>query len=259
MIVCGVIGLILLLIAGITFLTSRKNMRRRARVLNTPTTPIAQSPGGRITEIKGRIVPSERGVVQAPISGRYGVWVRVTVQEQRRSGRNTYWATVIDEAIGQPFMVDDGSGEYARVEPQNANVMLDSHNVASSGTFNDAHAHIEAFLQSRGVQSTGFFGFNKQMRFNEEIMAPEEVVYALGPARRDPGPPAQTGYRGGQSTQLTFFAHGPEDGELLISNKPEHEIVSKLHYGFIAACIMGGLGLVSLFGAAALGVLELLG
>ena len=250
-------GLIGLVRGGILLLANRKNMRR-ARVLDTPTTPVVQAPGGRIVEIE-RIVPSERGVVQAPISGQHGVWVQVVVEEKRSSGRSSYWATVLQEAVGQPFLVDDGSGEFGRVDPQNANVILDRRNVANSGTFNDASHHIEAFLASRGLKSTGLLGFNKQMRYHEEILAPEEVVYAIGPARRDPGPPVPTGYRGAGSTQLTLFAAHGEEGELLISNKPEHEIVSKLHYGFLAGLIVGGVGVLSLMGAAAVVVVSALG
>ena len=258
MVILAVFGAIALLLGVSLLLSNRANMRRRARILDTPTSPIAQTPGGGIVEIKGRIVPSELGVVQSPISGAHGVWVRVTVEEKRSSGRSSYWAKVLEESVGQPFLVDDGSGEFGRVEPHNANVMLDRQNVANSGTFNDAAAHIEAFLASRGLKSTGLLGFNKTMRYAEEVLAPNDVVYALGPARRDPGPPVPTGYRGAGSTQLTLFATHGEIGELIISNKPEHELVSNLHYGFIGGLVACGIGALCFMGAAAMAVVPML-
>src|SRR4051812_43475617 len=96
-----------------------KNMARRKRIMSTPTSPIRQAPGG-LVEVKGRIVPSEQGVLQTPFSGRHAVWARITVQERRQRGRSSYWATIINEVDARSFFVDDGSGELARVLPQNA-------------------------------------------------------------------------------------------------------------------------------------------
>src|SRR5688572_28058567 len=122
----------LLVIAGILFvigvivtLTNLKNFKRRQRIIATPTTPIVQAPGNALVEIKGRIVPSEQGLVQTPFSGRHAVWCRVQIQERRQSGRNSYWHTLLTEVDGRPFLVDDGSGQLARVMPNGANVILD--------------------------------------------------------------------------------------------------------------------------------------
>ena len=52
-----VIGGILLLIGTIALVTGIPNMRRRRRIIATPTSPIAQAPGNAAVEIKGRIVP----------------------------------------------------------------------------------------------------------------------------------------------------------------------------------------------------------
>src|SRR6185369_7796856 len=126
------------LIGIITTVSNLKNWKRRSRIIKTPTSPIAHAPGNATVEIKGRVVPSEQGLVQTPFSGRHAVWTRITVQELRQSGRNSYWHTLITEADGRAFMVDDGSGQLARVMPAGANVILDKQNVAGSGTFNDA-------------------------------------------------------------------------------------------------------------------------
>ncbi len=239
-----VIGGILFIVGIIVTLSNLKNFKRRQRIIATPTSPIAQAPGNGLVEIKGRIVPSEQGLVQTPFSGRHAVWVRVTVQELRSSGRNSYWHTVLTEVDGRPFMVDDGSGQMARVMANGANVVLDKQNVASSGTFNDASHHLEAFLASRGLKSTSWLGFNKSMRYEEEVLGPGDPLYALGPSRREPGPPVHDGYRMVPGTMLVMFHGTGPDGELLLTNKSEAELTSKLLTGFVIGCVLGGIGLL---------------
>ena len=131
-------GGILFIVGIIVTLTGLKGYRRRQRILATPTSPIAQAPGNAHVEVKGRIVPGPQGVLQTPFSGRHAVWCRITVLEHRSSGRNSYWATILKETDQREFFVDAGSGQMAKVLPQGAEVMLDAHNVASSGTFSDA-------------------------------------------------------------------------------------------------------------------------
>lgn len=249
-----VLGGILFIIGVIVTLVNLKNFQRRQRIIATPTTPIAQAPGNNLVEIKGRIAPSEQGVLQTPFSGRHAVWCRVTVQELRSSGRNTYWHTVLTEIDQRHFMVDDGSGQMARIVPNGANVMLDKLNVASSGTFNDAHPHLDAFLQSRGLKSTSWLGLNKSMRYEEEVLSPNDPLYALGPSRRDAGPPVHDGYRMVPGSQLSMFHGTGPAGELLLTNKTEEQLTSKLLTGFVVGIVMAGLGLlgglVGLVGAA---------
>jgi hypothetical protein len=253
-----VFGGILLVIGVIVTLVNLKNWKRRQRIIATPTSPIAQAPGQGLVEIKGRVVPSEQGIVQTPFSGRHAVWTRITVQELRQSGRSSHWHTLLTEADGRVFMVDDGSGQLARVVPAGANVMLDKHSVASSGTFNDAQPHLEAFLASRGLKSTSWLGFNKSMRYEEELIAPGDSLYALGPSRREPGPPVNDGYRMVPGSQLVLAnGMGPE-GELLLTNKTEEQLVSKLLTGFVVGLVMTGLGVLLAFGGVVAFMVEMI-
>ena len=235
-------GGIAFVIGVILTLSNLKNFQRRQRIIATPTSPIAQAPGNGPVEVKGRIAPSEQGLVQAPFSGRHAVWIRITVQELRSSGRSSHWHTVLTEADGRPFMVDDGSGQMARVLPAGANVILEKQNIASSGTFNDAPPHLEAFLQARGLKSTSWLGFNKSMRYEEEVLAPGDVLYALGPSRREAGPPVHDGYRMVPGSQLVMF-HGMGD-ELILTNKTEEQLTSKLLTGFVVGLVVTGIGVL---------------
>ena len=119
----------------------------------TPTSAIAQAPGNAPVEIKGRIVPGEQGVLQTPFSGRHAVWCRVSVLEYRSSGRSGHWVTILREVDQREFFVDDGSGQMAKIIPAGAEVILDQQQIASSGTFNDAPPHLQAFLTVARLRS----------------------------------------------------------------------------------------------------------
>lgn len=254
-----VIGGVLFLIGVIVVLTNLKNWKRRQRIIATPTSPIAHAPGNQLVEIKGRVVPSEQGIVQTPFSGRHAVWTRVTVQELRSSGRNSYWHTLLTEMDGRVFMVDDGSGQLGRVMPAGASVILDKVNIAASGTFNDAQPHLEAFLSSRGLKSTSWLGFNKSMRYEEELLAPGDPVYALGPSRREAGPPVNDGYRMVAGSQLVMFVGPGAENELILTNKTEQQLTSKLLGGFVAGLVITGLGLLVGMGGVIAGIVEAIG
>jgi hypothetical protein len=233
--------------AAITY-SSLPNIKRRQRILAVPTSLIAQAPGNGLVEIKGRILVGELGTVSAPFSNQPAVWARITVQEWQQRGRSGSWITILKEADGRPFMVDDGSGQLARVVPDGANFILDEKQVARSGTFNNANPHLEAFLQARGLKSTNFLGLNKGMRYLEEALAPGDALYALGPSRREPGPPVTDGYRMVPSSTLVMAHGGSEDNELILTNKTEEQLVKKLLHGVIAGGIVFGVGVLTLTG-----------
>lgn len=241
MVVLGGIGVI---VGVVCLFLGLANWRRRQRILATPTSSIAQAPGHGLVEIKGRMSPSERGVFQAPFSGRQAIWCRVTVQELRRSGKSSHWHTLIREIDGRDFYVDDGSGQYARVEPAGANVVLQAMNVASSGTFNDASAHLEQFLLARGHKSTSWLGFNKSMRYQEELLVPGDTLYALGPSRRVPGPPVRDGYRMTPSNLLVMSTGIGPEAELILTNQTEDQLVGKLARGFYAGLAITAVSLL---------------
>ncbi len=253
------IGGISALVGVIVTLGNLKNWKRRERIIKTPTSPIAAAPGNGLVEIKGRIAPSEQGLIQAPFSGRHAVWARVSVEELRSSGRNRYWHTILTEADGRIFMVDDGSGQLARVLPAGATVMLDKENVTSSGTFNDALPHLEAFLTSRNLKSTSWVGLNKSMRYQEELLVPGDTLYALGPSLREPGPPVNDGYRMVPGSQLVMANGVGPEGELLLTNKTEEQLTSKLLTGFIVGLVLVAVGVIAGAIGLVLGILGALG
>lgn len=232
-------GFLLFLGAGLVLvgmslaLSNLRNVARRKRILATATSPISQAMGGPV-EIKGNIVPSEKGLVEAPLSGRQAVWTRVTV-EQYRSGSDTSQDTssiVLNEVNGRPFFVDDNSGEVARIIPDDANVVLDQQSIGNSGQFHDPPPGFEEFLNMRGLSSKGFFGFNKTMSFYEELLTPGDALYARGPSRREQGRPNSEGSGTAPLGQLVMYAATGTGGELILTNKTEKQLASRLLRNF---------------------------
>jgi hypothetical protein len=237
-----------LVIGCVIVASSAGSWRRRQRIVATPTTPIAQCTGDSVVEIKGKVVVSEQGSFKTPFSGRDAVFCRVTVQERRSNGKSSYWHTVVEEIDARDFHVDDGSGQQARISPRGASCVLDKQSVASSGMFNDPPPQLVAFLSSRGVKSETWIGTNKSMQYLEEVLAPGDSLYAIGPSHREAGPPQQEAYRDAPGSRLVMSGMGQGDLELLISNKSEEDLVKNLGSGMTIGMVLIGGSIVAALG-----------
>jgi hypothetical protein len=237
--------LIVLVFSAIGMLTNVKNMQRRSRILAAPTTPIAQAPGQGPVEVVGTILPGEEGLIQSPFGFVQAVWVRVRILEYRGNRKRGSWVLIHQEEDGRPFLLDDRSGQTARVYPKGAHVMGTPRTASSSGTFNDAQPHIEAFLRSRNLQSTGLLGFNKRMKYEEATLQPHQTLYAIGPSTRAPGPPMSDGYRMVPGSMLVLQGHGNGEHELLLSDKGEAALAKELRSGFLWSAIFFGIAVLA--------------
>jgi hypothetical protein len=84
-------------------LRARRDLRRRRRVRDTPTSRIADIGAAGTVEISGTVVPSEEGALTAPFSGRPVVWYEA---RGRPAGRRR-----------APQRVDDACRSRARRQP----------------------------------------------------------------------------------------------------------------------------------------------
>jgi hypothetical protein len=250
--VLALLGIGLFFIGVVIVLSNLNNLARRKRILATPMSPVRQAMGGRV-EIKGHIVPSEDGLVMAPFSGREVVWARVTVERITASTGSSSSSVVLSKVDSRPFFVDDNSGEVARILPQDANVVVDKA-VVSSG-FGQPPPHIEDFMRARDLSTTDFFGGRKTMIYTEELLAPGDALYAIGPSRRDPGPPVSDGTAVAPSSQLVMYADSGARGELILTNKAEEQLVSRLLRGFALGLICTGAGALAFLVGVVLAVL----
>jgi hypothetical protein len=225
----GVAAVVFLLGGGMAFATFG-DWRRRRRILDMPLSPVALSRGDSPVQIEGGIVPSEQGLVSCPLSGRPAVWYRLTVRELRSSRGGPTWHPVHTELDGRAFLIDDGSGQTARVLPGGASVLIDTNRPGASGLFTEAVPELQRFLLSRGIPSRTASGGERTLGYQEEVVAPGDRLLAIGPSRRDP--------------QLVLFQAEPPDGDLFLTNRSPLEITSHLQSGFALGVVLAAAGLI---------------
>jgi len=210
--VAAVVGLI---VAGVYF---SKNARIKRALRKVKAIPIAQVKDGAAAKVVGKLgclgVP-----LRAPLTGRPCAYYEVVVEEHRRRGKHSHWVTVIHERNLVDFLLRDQSGKaLVKIATAQVALVMDAH--FKSGTFNDAHPALEAYLASHGQKSEGWL-FNRNLRYREGVLEPEESVAVCGQARWEPDPEPDpgmaTGYR--ESPMRLLLGPAPEIG-LLVSDDP---------------------------------------
>ncbi|MBX3274002.1 MAG: hypothetical protein KF729_27300 [Sandaracinaceae bacterium] len=200
------------------YFSADQRLKRRMRA--TPQRAIADVVEGERVRIVGRV----RGdaTIAAPLSGRPCVYYRVVVEEQRRRGKSSYWATLVDEERGVEFLVEDGAG-VARVPVGHVQAVLEGDARGNSGFLRDPTPELEAFLAARGHATTGWV-FNKTIRYREGVAEPGERVAVVGTGRweRDPEASAKAGEGYREATMpKRLVLEAPSDGPLLLSDETD--------------------------------------
>ena len=228
-------GIVLALLGFVIWRLFRPTQRLRRRVQQTPTAKIAQARGEGPVEIYGKIVSCEQGVLEAPFSGRSCVLAYTVVERRRDSApRHTTWDIVAEETIGVEFLVDDGSGEQARVIPKDANILWRS-TAETAGAITSPSRAQTAFLERHEVSDQGH-----RMRFRECVLCADESIYALGPSFRENGGPLLLTSVGGDGEQ-----------RLVLTNRTEAELTSFLLWPSLIGIVLMVAGAVLVVAAVA--------
>jgi hypothetical protein len=116
----------------------------------------------------------------APLSKRPCLYYYVYVEKKGDKS----WRKYLSAEEKQDFFLDV-DGERAIIKPAMTHfdfrlryLVFDHED--SSGTFNDAKAHLESFLKQHDKSSTGFLGWNKTLRFKEGVIEPGETIAVKG-------------------------------------------------------------------------------
>jgi len=150
----------------------------------------------------------------APLSGRKCVFYYIHIQKKGDKS----WHTFIKEEKAQDFFLEV-NGEMAIVKPNEfpKKTFVVEDFETKSGSFNDATPELESFLNKHGKESTGFFGFNRQLRYKEGIIELKEniAVKGIGKWKRLNEP--IEGYNYSKILTLT----GSEKEKLIITDLPD--------------------------------------
>ena len=175
-----------------------------ARVIeDTPTSRVRSAAQGYV-ELEGRARPLAGTTNLAPLTQRDCVWWRYRVQHRSesgtRGGRREAWRTVASGRSGQPFLIDDGTGECI-VQPADAEVL------AAEST-----AWYGATPWPAGMPGTTARGApGRDYRYFEERIHVHEQVYALGGFRSVSG----TGDGVTEDAVRALLAEWKQDQEVL--------------------------------------------
>ncbi len=138
------------------------------------------------SRICGRVLTDRGGLLTVPYNGQSAVWARVAVEVPTGDdGRE-----ILDATSARDFLLDDGSGEVARVTQSTRLVFVGSREDAMRRD----HGHqfptspMLAFLASRGHD----LSFQDPIKVEEVVFLPGDRVTVVGPARR----PATSGDEG---------------------------------------------------------------
>lgn len=209
-----VIGAGLSIAFGSWFFSADQRQRRKMR--SVPTRSIREVMDGELVRITGEAEIASP--IAAPLTGRPCAYWRVVVKERRRSGKNSYWATLIDDHEGVDFVLRDETGG-ALVRTDHARAVLDKDASGGTGFFDRETEELEIFLAERGHSTHGFI-FKKTMKYYEGVIEPGETITALGVGRWEVNPdPGAQGPAGFRERPKRLVLDAPDDGPLLLTDE----------------------------------------
>ena len=152
------------------------------RLKQLPFSKIGSLQNHKHSKIEGIALNIETPLI-APLSKRKCVYYKMTIEKKVKSGKNSHWDTIVNEEIIQDFFVEQ-AGErlviFPKKKPKNYYDYLVTDKTIESGTFNDPTPQFKAVLDKYNVETEGFFGFNKQLRYHEAIIEVGERITVAG-------------------------------------------------------------------------------
>ncbi|WP_053990437.1 hypothetical protein [Mangrovimonas sp. TPBH4] len=177
----------LVIIAGIglgSYYFSSKKVILRA-LAKIPHKTLGSIRTNDLVKISGKALHAKEPL-KAPLSKRDCVFYSITIEQKKNSGKHSHWKTLVKDEQFHDFFVDH-RGEMVMIKPshspKNYITYLVSDKNTSSGTFNDPSLEFEALLRRYNIESTNFFGFNKQLRYSEGIIEVGEHITVSGIAK----------------------------------------------------------------------------
>lgn len=175
---------ITLLVGTIIFLTyyfKRKTIILR-RLKKLRHQPINSLKTNIYSKIEGVAININEPLI-APLSKRKCVFYKIKIEQEKGDHENSYWRTLKEEENIQDFFIEQNEKRLIILPtkvPKNYYDYLVTDKKTHSGTFNDPTPEFKALLNHFNIDSEGFFGFNKQLRYSEAIIEIGEPLVVAG-------------------------------------------------------------------------------
>ncbi|MDP2717878.1 MAG: GIDE domain-containing protein, partial [Candidatus Micrarchaeota archaeon] len=189
-------------------------------------------------EVFGKVVPSEQGLLEAPFTGKPCVYYRFKVEEYV-GGKNRQWHTVASGKDARRFFIRDETGDVL-VDSKDAEVDLPSDFFQSGNKA--PPERVQAFMQSRKLGMKSFIGLNKNMRYTEYHLAPDDDIFVSGNAGSNSdldGAGISEGFR------KVLIGKGGKKDFFYISDKAENKVLDGLKWQ-VWGGILGGMALLAI-------------
>ena len=217
-----------------SFFKGFKLLRRKRFIENIPTSKIRSLAMG-LVEIFGKVgICTDKKIasvaLKSPVNGASCVYYDIKVEEYRRSGKHSHWATVHHRMCGVPFYVSDNTGRVL-VNPNGATVDIPSDFKYTSGMlFSGMPQKCKDFCKRQGLLLSSF----RTLRFTEKYLAPNDVAYVLGTAKNNPYIDSSA-----KNVENIMIGKGANEKLYYISDSAEKDLLKRLSRG-VPLRVFGG-------------------
>lgn len=174
--VIGIFALVFLIIILSYFFSKKAKVKRKLKKANSKK--ISAFRDGDIAKLVGRVELVDEPLF-APLSDRKCSYYHIQIEQKKSSGKSSHWKTIIEEENRCRYLIKEGQ-HYAFINDSKLKSYIVQDKSYSSGFMNDAPQKLVNYLRDHGVDSEGFLGMNKTLKYKEAILEVDEQVAVFG-------------------------------------------------------------------------------
>jgi hypothetical protein len=196
--------------------------RKKRLIENIPTSKVRSLAMG-LVEIVGQVIPVPERLLKSPFTEEDCVYYHFSVEEYRKSGKNSHWVTIKKGEQRIVFYLKDDTG-MVLVDPSGASIDAARDFECQSGFGRDPPDSVIRFLTSQNIAHEGFFGSNRTMRYRETFIAPNDSLYIMGTA----GENSLKNQASADHVDNIMIQKGRYEKQYFISDKSEKQLLKNL-------------------------------
>ncbi len=211
-------------------------LKQKKTIENIPTSKVRSIAMG-LVEVFGKIITYNEKSMLSPFSRKKCIYYRYTIEEYRKTGKNSHWVTVDNGEKSVPFYLKDNTGKVL-VDPTGANVDIPKDTEFISGIGRNPPTVVKSFLKINSLNFETFLGFNRNMRYREYFIEPDEKLFIMGTAGDNPFVKDATSSKNEEDIMIS---KGNKKQFYYISDKNEHGVLKSLKWKIFGGLIGGSL------------------
>ena len=219
-------------VGGTWFLSGLRTWNLKRRIENTPTSAIRSLAMG-LVEIQGTVKEHTK-LLNGPLTGKPCVYYKYEIQEYRQKGKHSEWVTIKSGEQKTLFCVKDKTGQVL-VDPNKAEIEIPADIDKQTGIFKDLPQSIKKYC-TKHIETKGWFGIRKTLRFIERHLAPDDKIFIIGTAGDNPHKEEATAQHSVEDVMIQAKRGNP----FYISDTHEKDVLSSMTRKVYGGLIGGG-------------------